>query len=156
MDIDTFFETCMANNLVWLYSEKGDAPLNPVTLPSTVLSLANDPYRSLAEMAEDKGCFLNEGVTAGGTPFCQFQWANLFRDSNLLSPSLDVLVKANSSGPVKTFTWCDANPWDSSCFDEASALATALPKAMTMCSLDAAKDLCGFGKGVIDPPKCGN
>merc|ERR1711865_1118915 len=117
--------------------------MNPLLLPSSVSVLPNDPYRSLASRAEYAGCFLNDG-----TPFCQFQWANFFRNADLFNTT--------TQAGAADFSWCQANPFDSDCFGEGEALASALPKAMQMCNSNAAKEMCGFGKGIVAPADCGN
>lgn len=140
-----FLKKMVQSNLMWLYDEKGYAPMNPLTVPPVVLDLPNDPYRSLASQAEYAGGFLNDG-----TPFCQFQWANLFRDANLLG------VAGNTTKPgAVTYSWCQANPYDALCFQEAPALSSALPAALKMCKSDAAQHMCGYGKGVAKPQDCG-
>eukprot|EP00658_Telonema_sp_P-2_P022004 TRINITY_DN18782_c0_g1_i2.p1 TRINITY_DN18782_c0_g1~~TRINITY_DN18782_c0_g1_i2.p1 ORF type:complete len:128 (-),score=27.14 TRINITY_DN18782_c0_g1_i2:425-808(-) len=118
--------------------------MNPLALPASVDTLPNDPYRSLAGQAEEAGGYLNDG-----TNFCQFQWANYFRDAKLLAPN------ASSAVGSITFSWCQANPYDSDCFDDQHALQAALPKALAMCKSKNAQQLCGFGKGVVTPADCG-
>jgi len=147
-DRDQFFQKMLQSNLLWLYDDKGYAPMNPLTLPQRVLDLPNDPYRSLASLVQYAGGFLNDG-----TPFCQFQWANLFRKANLL-PSQQVPQVQEADAPE--FSWCNAYPYDTNCWDENSALKSALPKALAICNDASSSNMCGYGQGVKSQQKCGN
>jgi len=69
-----FLETVTKEGLVWLYNENGDGPQDPEKLPSQITELKDDPYRSLAEDAQDEGAYEEKPVY-----FQQFIWANYFR-----------------------------------------------------------------------------
>ena len=73
-DMDTFWQSMKEHNFVWPYDENGDGPLNPVKIPDSVLELADDPFRSLAEEVQVKG-----GYAETGAYYQQFEWANFFR-----------------------------------------------------------------------------
>ena len=73
-DMDAFWQSMKEHHLVWPYDENGEGPLNPVKIPDSVLKLADDPFRSLAEEVQVKG-----GYAETGTYYQQFEWANFFR-----------------------------------------------------------------------------
>lgn len=74
-DMDAFWQTMHEHNFVWPYDENGEGPLNPVKIPDSVLKLADDPFRSLAEEVQVKG-----GYAETESLYQQFEWANFFRN----------------------------------------------------------------------------
>jgi hypothetical protein len=74
MNIDTFLAKLKSEQLVWLYDENGVGNQDPRSLPAKILALKDDPYRSLAEDAQEEGAFNEEPVY-----YQQFIWANYFR-----------------------------------------------------------------------------
>eukprot|EP00053_Salpingoeca_punica_P017014 m.162670 g.162670 ORF g.162670 m.162670 type:complete len:320 (-) comp17094_c0_seq3:306-1265(-) len=141
-----FYAQMLQNRYMWLYDEKGYAPLSPALIPRSLLQLINYPYRSLAWMVRNNG-----GYGKTPTPFSDFLWSQFFAANNLL-PSTPC------PGDLDAWTLCQAQPFDlDSCYgDEPDYLAAALPKALALASSGAARDLPGFGQGVIDYPNCGN
>jgi len=60
----------------WIYpfDQFGQGPHDPIHLPPSIRSLADDPFRGLAWMAREAGLY-----TKSEKPFAEFQWANFFR-----------------------------------------------------------------------------
>ena len=56
------------------YDQFGHGPVDPIHLPESVRSFADDPYRSLAWAVREKGGYLKTD-----RPFAEFRWANFFR-----------------------------------------------------------------------------
>lgn len=70
----SFWNAMKQARLVWLFDEAGRGPLSPDQLPQTMAALSDDPYRSLADVAGDRGCFKKVPV-----PFLEFYWAQFLR-----------------------------------------------------------------------------
>jgi hypothetical protein len=71
-------------NWVYPYDQLGNGPHDPHFLPENIRGLADDPYRSLAWMAREKGAFAKCEV-----PFSEFQWASFFRKKLTKHPVID-------------------------------------------------------------------
>jgi len=74
MNLEGFWQHMIKRKLVWLYDEQGDGPKDPSNLPSTLQDLSDDPYRTLAEDAQDLGANKKLDI-----PFQEFYWANFYR-----------------------------------------------------------------------------
>lgn len=59
---------------VFLFDQFGNGPHRPELLPKTVRNMADNPYRSLAWMLREAGCF-----TKSDKPFSEFYWAEYLR-----------------------------------------------------------------------------
>jgi hypothetical protein len=70
----------------WLYlvDQLGNGPHDPIELPESVKSLADDPYRSVSWRVRDRG-----GYQKTPAPFCEFRWAEFFRKSLKAHPVHD-------------------------------------------------------------------
>ncbi len=79
LSVDDFWDRMERAGLVYLLDEAGQGPQDPRTLPASVLALVDDPYRSLAGFARERGCFQKSPI-----PYAEFQWAEHFR------PRIDV------------------------------------------------------------------
>jgi hypothetical protein len=64
-----------------LYDQFGEGPRDPLYLPVDIRGLGDDPYRSLAWLAQKKGAFEESKVR-----YYEFEWAQLLRQHKLLSP----------------------------------------------------------------------
>lgn len=87
--LSTFWKEMENSNYLHLYDEQGRGPLSPVQLPTRIAQLKDDPYRSLAAIVRDKGCFRKTK-----TPFAEFKWANFFRARITLGSSKTDFKKA--------------------------------------------------------------
>ncbi len=73
-DMKVFWQKMKAEKYVWLFDENGAAFDDPTRLPSKVLELKDDPYRSLAWAVREEGGFEDLNL-----PFAELLWANYFR-----------------------------------------------------------------------------
>ena len=96
-----FFVEMVNNGYVWLLDEKGNT-VNPVLLPFSVGTLANDPYRSLAYNVRKAG-----GYDKVSTPYQDFFWSNFFRQHNLIHIPGSTNVADN---------FCSVAPYSTKCF----------------------------------------
>lgn len=69
-----FWDKMVREKMVWLYDESGNGPQNPLHLPTNLGDLVDDPYRTLAEDAQDRGANKKLDVL-----FQEFYWANFYR-----------------------------------------------------------------------------
>jgi len=76
-----FWRFLSTRHMTHLYDQFGDGPRDPLYLPIDVRGLGDDPYRSLAWMAERAGA-----IRPSNVPYYEFKWAQLFRLHKLLSP----------------------------------------------------------------------
>lgn len=74
LDINKFWQHMKAKKYVWLFDENGTAFDDPTQLPTKILDLKNDPYRSLAWAVREAGGFEDLNL-----PFAELLWANYFR-----------------------------------------------------------------------------
>jgi hypothetical protein len=74
LNSEEFWQYMIKHRMVWLYDERGEGPQDPSFLPTTLRELTDDPYRTLAEDAQDLGA--NEKLEI---PFQEFYWANFYR-----------------------------------------------------------------------------
>jgi hypothetical protein len=91
LDKPTFLTRLKTEGRLWLFDENGVGAQDPDNIPRRILDLKDDPYRSLAESAQDQGAFDEKPVY-----FQQFIWANYFR--KLVDKSL---VESNYKKAVK-------------------------------------------------------
>lgn len=147
-----FWMSMVEDNRVWLYDEKGVAPLAPEHLSTSLDGMLDDPFRTLAWMVQDAGGYLKTG-----TPFEDFLWANFLRDNIDLNSSSLIIKDSNRTNiRESSFTWCEVRPNSEECLsNQASKLKKALPVALVLSRSESASSLPGYGKGVIDPPDCG-
>lgn len=73
MDQQQFWNELKKRN--WVYLKRRGVDINVSELPQKVTELRDDPYRSLARLAEKKGLFQKED-----RPYIQFEWAQQLRD----------------------------------------------------------------------------
>jgi hypothetical protein len=76
-----FWRFLSTRHMTHVYDQFGEGPRDPLYLPVDIRGLSDDPYRSLAWMAERAGAFRSSKV-----PYYEFKWAQLFRRHKLLSP----------------------------------------------------------------------
>ena len=69
-----FWERMVREKMVWLYDENGSGLQSPLHLPTSLGDLVDDPYRTLAEDAQDRGANKKLDVL-----FQEFYWANFYR-----------------------------------------------------------------------------
>jgi hypothetical protein len=69
-----FWDKLVREKMVWLYDESGLGPQSPLHLPTSLNELVDDPYRTLAEDAQDRGANKKLDVL-----FQEFYWANFYR-----------------------------------------------------------------------------
>jgi len=69
-----FWDKMVREKMVWLYDESGIGPQSPLHLPINLGDLVDDPYRTLAEDAQDRGANKKLDVL-----FQEFYWANFYR-----------------------------------------------------------------------------
>jgi hypothetical protein len=81
MSHKAFWRFLSRRHLTHLYDQFGEGPHDPLYLPVDIRGLSDDPYRSLAWMAQRKGAFGKSKV-----PYYEFGWAQLLRRRKLLSP----------------------------------------------------------------------
>jgi hypothetical protein len=77
-----FWRLMSRHHLTHLYDQFGEGPHDPLYLPADIRGLSDDPYRSLAWMAQCKGAFGKSKVR-----YYEFGWAQLLRRRKLLSPA---------------------------------------------------------------------
>jgi hypothetical protein len=77
MNVREFWSAMDQHNYLWHYDEHGQA-VNPTELPfllpSTILDLKDDPFRSLAGFIRNESAYTKVWV-----PFTEFKWANFLR-----------------------------------------------------------------------------
>lgn len=148
--MSAFWSLMLVNDQMWLYDDRGRAPINPSLVPSTPLRMVNDPYRSLAWAVRNNG-----GYAQLPLPFQDFQYALFMRQNNILP-----LPPNATSGSVTAGRWsyCDAAPLDDVlCFtNEEDIVMSNLGAALALVTSPAAQGLPGWGQGVVDYPNCGN
>lgn len=88
-----FWKAMIRKKYVYLKNEYGEGPLNPETLPKSLLDMKDDPYRSLASAVRHEG-----GFEKTNTTFSEFTWAEFFRDRIILEPGEKGFKKAVSKG----------------------------------------------------------
>jgi hypothetical protein len=71
-----FYRRMKEREKFWLYDENGEGPLDPRSLPETIVELRthDDPYRSLVWRMREA-----EGIEKVATPFAEFKWAQALR-----------------------------------------------------------------------------
>ena len=69
-----FWDTMISKKFVWLFDCEGRGPLSPLDLPESLQGLKDDPYRTLAEDAQDRGANKKLDVL-----YQEFYWANFYR-----------------------------------------------------------------------------
>lgn len=74
MPMDDFLNRLKTENWLWLYDENGVGNQDPRSIPTRITDLKDDPYRALAEDAQEEGAFEEKPVY-----FQQFMWGNYFR-----------------------------------------------------------------------------
>lgn len=85
-----FWMRMKENQMVWLYDANGLGPQNPIHIPAKVQELADDPYRTLAEDAQDRGANIKTDKL-----FQEFYWANFYRqgiDKALLTTNYESAI----------------------------------------------------------------
>ena len=125
----------MASNQIRLFDAKGIGPIDPTLLPKHIGELQNDPFRSLAAVTKNYGCWIDPR----NVPFVEFLWGDFFREYLQDKVLLYQVVHSNSK------RWCAVRPYSPICiFDEEQLLLKLLPDALKLCSIPAARDLPGF------------
>lgn len=78
-----FWDGMARRKFVWLYDCEGRGPQSPLELPASLKELKDDPYRTLAEDAQDRGANKKLDVL-----YQEFYWANFYR-SRIPSETLE-------------------------------------------------------------------
>jgi len=152
LDTDDFWDELLEGSRIWLFDEKGFAPLAPEHLPSKLGKMIDDPYRTLAWMVQHVGGFNKTGVD-----FEDFMWSNFFRDLIDLNTSSLYPVPRPAQNASSSWSWCEVRPNSKRCVpDQIAALRKVLPLALQLSESKAASHLPGFGTGVARAPNCGN
>jgi hypothetical protein len=76
-----FWRLMSRHHLTHLYDQFGEGPHDPLYLPADIRGLSDDPYRSLAWLAQRAKAFGDSKVA-----YYEFRWAQLLRRRKLLSP----------------------------------------------------------------------
>lgn len=85
-----FWMRMTEKQMIWLFDANGFGPQNPIHLPATLQELADDPYRTLAEDAQDRGANIKTDKL-----FQEFYWANFYRqriDKSLLTTNYEAAI----------------------------------------------------------------
>ena len=69
-----FWARMREHNWVYLHDETGKPFSDPASLPQTIESMRDDPYRSLAWLVREKAGYLQTE-----SPYADFHWADFFR-----------------------------------------------------------------------------
>jgi len=137
---DEFWKAMLTNNWVWLSDEKGNGPIHPSLLPSTVSSLVNDPYRSLAYNVRQAG-----GYNKLTIPYQDFLWGDFYRAHGLL-PATKPSTGSHVAG--QPWDFCQAAPASDLCLGGVAAedkmLSEAQANAMALSTSPAASKLPGY------------
>jgi hypothetical protein len=134
-------------SLMWLYDDKGNAPMNPFWIPTSWARLANWPYRSLAWAVRNNGGYLKTDI-----PYADFMWGNFFANHSLLPAQIQKKHAGNNS-----WSFCAAAPFDPICYpNEAGFVFGILGQALKLAQSLEAAGLPGYLEGVEDLPNCGN
>jgi len=76
LDVKDFWNVMIKNNWTYLHDQFGMGPHSPLSLPSDIRCMADDPYRSLAWALVN-----NEVIKKIDVLFYEFQWAAFFRQN---------------------------------------------------------------------------
>ncbi len=90
-----FWNSMIKNGWVYLKDQFGLGPHSPLSLPTDIRGLADDPFRSLVWELIDRGV-----IKKDKTPFFEFQWAQLMR----LNLNLPLHSKSNFKKAINTAT----------------------------------------------------
>lgn len=74
LTMSDFWDSMVRRKFVWLYDCEGRGPHGPLELPTSLKELKDDPYRTLAEDAQDRGANKKLDVL-----YQEFYWANFYR-----------------------------------------------------------------------------
>ena len=148
-----FWSRMLDEGLLWLFDDKDRAPMHPNLLPTTLLRMVNDPYRSLVWGVRNNGGY---GVVDSSS-YQDFLYAQFLRQYDLL-PAPGAGRRGTLRGAAPRWSFCEAAPFNSElCYGQgAAAVGAAIGKAVSLARSDAAKDLPGWGQGQVDYPDCGN
>jgi hypothetical protein len=69
-----FWASMKGHDWVYLHDETGKSFSDPTSLPQTIGSMRDDPYRSLAWLVREK-----DGYLQTESPYADFHWADFFR-----------------------------------------------------------------------------
>ncbi len=81
-----FWNIMISKGWTYLHDQFGMGPHSPLSLPTDVRCLADDPYRSLAWAVLENGFIKKQDI-----PFFEFQWAAFFR------LNLDIPLRSKSN-----------------------------------------------------------
>ncbi|KAF0979044.1 hypothetical protein FDP41_002114 [Naegleria fowleri] len=131
LDRNTFWSTMVRNNLTYTFDERG-IPLKdfPDSLPSSILYLKNDPFRSLSYFDRRAG-----GYAKSDKEFVEFLWGNYLRNTNQFEE-------------LNQFT--DLTDFDK----EAPFIKDSIDQAVKLSQLPAARNLPGYGEGTVEKAEC--
>ena len=133
--MNEFYRKLIATNQIRLLDAKGIGPIDPSLLPEHVGKLQNDPFRSLASVTKQYGCYQGSSTVA----FIEFLWADFFR-SQLQEKFL--LFQVTHTDTKK---WCQVRPYSSICvFKETDILEALLADALHSCNSAEASVLPGY------------
>ena len=92
--MDKFWEMMKAKNLVFLFDQKGKTiPISD--LPTSVMRMLDNPYRSLAYFVREKECFRKSKA-----PFAEMLWAIFFATNMKIKEGPSGFEKAIEAGCV--------------------------------------------------------
>jgi hypothetical protein len=93
LDQAQFFAEMQANHWFYLYDQNGAGPKDPRELPQTLMQMADDPYRSLADFVREA-----DGYKKSDAPFADFLWANFFRPRLVIGAGATGYARATQQG----------------------------------------------------------
>ena len=86
-----FWQKMIDQKMVWPFDAQGHGPQSPLNIPTNLSELTDDPYRTLAEDAQDRGA--NKKIDL---LFQEFYWANFYRpriDPGLVANDYDKAIE---------------------------------------------------------------
>lgn len=126
-------------NLIWLYDNRGDYPINPLNIPSQLELLSNDPYRSLAYLIRCNG-----GYDKVDIPFQDFYWVNYLREFDLFP--ITEMNGICSLMPYNSVYGCDGH--------SDQAVFSMLERGIQLAISKGAKELPGYRSSVNPTAVC--
>lgn len=81
----TFWHEMIVQKWPLLHDQFGDGPRNPIYLPKDIRGVSDDPYRSLAWLLRQEGCFKKSNHW-----FTDYEWAKYLRKKKVFKDEFDL------------------------------------------------------------------